>query len=72
MREQATFFFHCWGLRILALCIGEIAVDLNNRRAWESKNNAPWDAQAVVSLIKHDALIRRLAPIITAQSANIP
>jgi hypothetical protein len=21
MREQATFFFHCWGLRILALCI---------------------------------------------------
>jgi hypothetical protein len=21
MREQATFFFHYWGLRILALCI---------------------------------------------------
>jgi hypothetical protein len=21
MRKQATFFFHCWGLRILALCI---------------------------------------------------
>lgn len=49
---------------------GEIAADFNNRRTSESNNGIPWDAQTVVSLIKHDALIRRHDLLLRAERVS--